>query len=94
MRSLSAECDVLVENFIPGKLEALGLGFDDLSRLRRPGAPGLVYCSVTGFGPEGPYAERPGYDVIAASLGIIALLLYIVVDQIALGHFFKILKVG
>ena len=71
MRSLASECDVLVENFVPGKLDAMGLGFGDLSgeRHRRPGAPGLVYCSVTGFGQDGPYAERPGYDVIAASLG-------------------------
>jgi succinate--hydroxymethylglutarate CoA-transferase len=56
---------VLVENFVPGKLDGLGLGYADLSAI----APQLIYCSITGFGSDGPYRERPGYDVIAASLG-------------------------
>ncbi len=70
VKSLSTQCDVLVENFVPGKLSSLGLDYEDLIGLRRPEDPGLVYCSVTGFGPTGPYAKRPGYDVIAASLGL------------------------
>ena len=52
-RSLAAKSDVLVENFVPGKLEEFGLGYADLKGV----APGLIYCSVTGFGPEGPYRE-------------------------------------
>ena len=52
-RSLAAKSDVLVENFVPGKLEEFGLGYADLKGV----APGLIYCSVTGFGSEGPYRE-------------------------------------
>jgi len=52
--------DVVVENFRPGTLERLGLGFDALSRDNS----GLVFCSVTGFGRSGPDAKRPGYDLI------------------------------
>lgn len=62
---LAAESDVLVENYVPGKLDAFGLGYEQL----RTGCPRLIYCSITGYGPTGPYAERPGYDVIAASIG-------------------------
>ncbi len=69
MKTLSSQCDVLVENFLPGKLTSLGLGFEELNRCREASSPGLVYCSISGFGPDGPYADRPGYDVIAASLG-------------------------
>lgn len=62
---LAKECDVLVENYVPGKLNSLGVGYDDLKEI----APQLVYCSITGYGPDGPYHNRPGYDVIAASIG-------------------------
>jgi succinate--hydroxymethylglutarate CoA-transferase len=63
---LAKTSDVLLENFLPGKLEKLGLGYDDvLSRV----CPRLIHCSITGFGPDGPYATRAGFDVIAASLG-------------------------
>ena len=65
VQDLAKNCDVLVENFVPGKLDSLGLGYDALKEL----APHLIYCSITGFGPDGPYKHRPGYDVIAASLG-------------------------
>ena len=51
IRALAAKSDVLVENFVPGKLDRLGLGYDDL----KEEAPGLIYCSVTGFGSDGPY---------------------------------------
>ncbi|XP_012533388.1 succinate--hydroxymethylglutarate CoA-transferase [Monomorium pharaonis] len=62
---LARTCDVLVENYVPGKLNSMGLGYEDVARI----APRLVYCSLTGYGSQGPYASRPGYDVIAASLG-------------------------
>lgn len=55
--------DVLIENFVPGALNRLGLGYDTLKSV----APHLVYCSVSGYGSRGPYQSRPGYDVIAAS---------------------------
>ncbi|XP_058120295.1 succinate--hydroxymethylglutarate CoA-transferase [Anopheles coustani] len=62
---LAQKCDVLVENYVPGKLDGLGLGYETLKTI----APSLVYCSITGFGSEGPYRSKPGYDVIAASMG-------------------------
>ena len=65
LKNLAQKCDVLVENFVPGKLKKLGLDYDSLA----PEAPQLIYCSVSGFGESGPYAQRAGYDVIAASIG-------------------------
>ena len=58
VRQLAVKSDVLVENFKVGDLARYGLGYEDLRKLN----PQLVYCSVTGFGQTGPYAERPGYD--------------------------------
>ncbi|KAL3900523.1 MAG: hypothetical protein SGCHY_001285 [Lobulomycetales sp.] len=52
--------DIVVENFVPGKLDSLGLGYRDLEKAN----PRLIHCSITGYGPDGPYAKRPGYDVI------------------------------
>ncbi|XP_037955970.1 succinate--hydroxymethylglutarate CoA-transferase-like [Teleopsis dalmanni] len=62
---LAQVCDVLVENYVPGKLNEYGLGYEQLHAI----APHLIYCSLTGYGSVGPYAQRPGYDVIAASMG-------------------------
>ncbi|RZC34201.1 succinate--hydroxymethylglutarate CoA-transferase [Asbolus verrucosus] len=62
---LAKKSDVLVENYVPGKLDELDLGYDQLKGI----APHLIYCSITGFGPDGPYSNKPGYDVIAASMG-------------------------
>lgn len=60
-----AKCsDVLIENFIPGALDRLGLGYDNLKEV----APHLVYCTISGYGSSGPYQNRPGYDVMAASI--------------------------
>jgi crotonobetainyl-CoA:carnitine CoA-transferase CaiB-like acyl-CoA transferase len=58
IRSLARAADVVVENFAPGTLARFGLGFDDLTREN----PGLVFCSITGYGSDGPDAGRPGYD--------------------------------
>ncbi|KAI9271357.1 CoA-transferase family III domain-containing protein [Sporodiniella umbellata] len=60
IKELVQKCDVLVENYLPGKLEKLGLGYKQLSEIN----PRLVYASITGYGQTGPYAHRPGYDVI------------------------------
>lgn len=65
LHELSKKCDVLVENFVPGKLDGLNLGYDHLKKSN----PELIYCSITGFGFKGPYKSRPGYDIIAASIG-------------------------
>lgn len=53
---LARKCDVLVENFLPGKLDQLKVGYDHLKKIN----PKLIYCAVTGFGPTGPYAKKPG----------------------------------
>ncbi len=58
VRRLAANAHVLVENFAPGTLERWGMGYDDLARDN----PGLVFCSITGYGSDGPEAGRPGYD--------------------------------
>ncbi|KAG0049890.1 hypothetical protein BGZ83_005265 [Gryganskiella cystojenkinii] len=59
--------DVLVENYVPGKLAEMGLGYEELSAIN----PRLVYASITGYGQTGPYASRPGYDVmIEAEAGL------------------------
>ncbi|HEX6750489.1 MAG TPA: CoA transferase [Longimicrobium sp.] len=58
VRRLAADADVLVENFAPGTLERAGLGYDELAALN----PRLVWCSITGYGSDGPEAGRPGYD--------------------------------
>ena len=65
VRDLAKECDVLLENYKVGDLAGYGLGYDDLKALN----PGLIYCSVTGFGQTGPYKDRPGYDFMAQGMG-------------------------
>ncbi len=60
VRDLAAGADVLIENFKVGGLAKYGLDYGTLSSLN----PGLVYCSITGFGQTGPYAERAGYDYL------------------------------
>src|SRR5476651_429412 len=64
-RALAAKCDVLVENFKVGDLARYGLDYVSLARDN----PGLVYCSITGFGQDGPYRDRPGYDFMVQGLG-------------------------
>ncbi len=61
---LVKESDVLVENFRPGTMEKLGLGYDELKKIN----PGLVYLALSGFGQYGPYKDRPGYDLIAQGM--------------------------
>ena len=65
LRRLIEKADVLIENFKVGNLARYGLGYDDLKK----DCPGLVYCSVTGFGQTGPYADRPGYDPLIQAMG-------------------------
>lgn len=65
LKELAKHSDVLVENFRPGTMEDLGLGYQSLKALN----PGLVYCAITGFGSSGPEAQRPGYDLIAQGMG-------------------------
>jgi crotonobetainyl-CoA:carnitine CoA-transferase CaiB-like acyl-CoA transferase len=64
-KRLLGRCDILVENFKVGALAKYGLGYQQV----RGEFPGLIYCSITGFGQTGPYAERPGYDSLIQAMG-------------------------
>jgi crotonobetainyl-CoA:carnitine CoA-transferase CaiB-like acyl-CoA transferase len=69
-RKLAAMSDVVVQNFRPGVMDRLGLGFDALAPLR----PGLVYCSISAFGSNGPWRDRPANDIIMQGItGLMAL---------------------
>ena len=64
LKRLAAEADILVENFRAGVADRLGFGYEDLKPLNDR----LIYVAITGFGPTGPYSERPAYDPIAQGL--------------------------
>lgn len=63
--------DVVVENFVPGVMDKLGLGYEVVSKLN----PKVIYCSISGYGQEGPYSQRPGLDPIAQAVSGIMLIL-------------------
>jgi len=65
LRALVKEADVLIENFRPGKMEEWGLGYEDLKKLN----PRLVMARISGYGQDGPYRDRPGFGIIAESMG-------------------------
>lgn len=65
IRDLVRHCDVVIENFKVGGLKKYGLDYDNLKALK----PDLIYCSITGFGQDGPYAERAGYDFLIQGMG-------------------------
>src|SRR5437868_8721228 len=68
---LALGADVIIENFRSGVMERLGLGYEALAADN----PGLVYCSITGFGSDGPYRSRPGYDTVGQAVsGLLAVL--------------------
>ena len=64
-KKLVRKADILIENNRPGVMERLGLGYEELSRIN----PRLIYGKVSGFGSTGPYADRPGYDIISQAMG-------------------------
>lgn len=64
LRRLVAKADVVTENFRPGVLERLGLGYEELRKIN----PGLIYASISGFGLTGPYASRGGFDLVAQGM--------------------------
>ncbi|XP_074055171.1 succinyl-CoA:glutarate CoA-transferase [Macrotis lagotis] len=64
IKELAAICDVFVENYVPGKLSEMGLGYEDINKI----APHIVYCSITGYGQTGPLNQRAGYDAIASAV--------------------------
>ncbi len=68
---LACGADVLIQNFRPGVMDKRGLGYEDI----RKANPKIVYCSISGFGPSGPYRDMPGYDTIGqARSGLLSLL--------------------
>ena len=63
-KKLVEQADVVVENFRPGTMQRLGLGYEELKELK----PSLIYCSISGFGQTGPYKDRGGFDLIAQGM--------------------------
>jgi formyl-CoA transferase len=64
-KKLVAKADVVIENYRPGVMDKLGLGYDVLKEIN----PRLIYGAVSGFGSYGPYSQRPGYDIISQAMG-------------------------
>lgn len=62
---MARDADIIIENFRPGVMERLGLGYEAVKAIN----PRLVYCSISGFGTKGPYANLPGYEQIVSALG-------------------------
>jgi crotonobetainyl-CoA:carnitine CoA-transferase CaiB-like acyl-CoA transferase len=65
LKRLIEKCDILIENFRPGRMEKWGLGYDELKKHN----PGLIMVRVSGWGQDGPYASRPGFASVAESIG-------------------------
>lgn len=65
VKELAKVSDVFVENFTPGLLKRFGLDYETLKSLN----PGLIYCSITAYGQDGPYRDRPGYDMVLSAVG-------------------------
>ena len=65
LKELVKQSDVLLENFRPGTMERLGLGYEELKKIN----PRLIYSAISGFGQTGPYRLRPGYDIIGQAMG-------------------------
>ena len=65
LRDLAKTADIIVENFRPGGLQKYGLDYASIAAIN----PGIIYCSITGFGQTGPYSKRPGYDFLIQGMG-------------------------
>ncbi len=65
IRELARKSDILIENFKVGTLEKMGLGYEEIRKIN----PGIIYCSITGFGQNGPYKDKPGYDFMIQGMG-------------------------
>lgn len=65
LQKLAAEADVVIENFMVDTMQRMGLDYETLSQTN----PGLIYCSITGYGQNGPYRERPGFDFLVQAQG-------------------------
>jgi len=65
VKQMVAKCDVVTENFRPGTMEKLGLGYEELKKVN----PGLIYAAASGFGHTGPYSKRAAYDGVVQAMG-------------------------
>ena len=65
IKALARKSDVFIENFTPGGTDKLGISYDVMREVN----PRIIYCSITGFGPDGPYCNRTGYDLVVSALG-------------------------
>ena len=65
LHRMASSFDVFIENYRPGTVERLGADYATLSRIN----PRLIYCSISGFGQDGPYRERPSYDIVGQAMG-------------------------
>lgn len=63
-RKLVAKSDIVLENYRPGVMDKLGLGYEELKKIN----PAIIYGAVSGFGHYGPYSQRPGYDIIGQAM--------------------------
>jgi len=63
-RDLALSCDIVIENFRPGILKRLGLSYEEIAAKK----PAIVWCSISGFGQDGPYRDRPAYDMIVQAM--------------------------
>ena len=64
-KEMVKKADIVIENYRPGTMEKLGLGYDVLKEIN----PGIIYGSISGFGHTGPYSKRAGYDIIGQAMG-------------------------
>ena len=64
-KKMVAKADIVLENYRPGVMDRLGLGYEELKKIN----PAIVYGAVSGFGQYGPYSQRPGYDIIGQAMG-------------------------
>tara|TARA_B100002003_G_scaffold57488_1_gene52969 strand:+ start:281 stop:1522 length:1242 start_codon:yes stop_codon:yes gene_type:complete len=64
MKTLVKDADIVIENYRTGTMDRLGLGYEDLNNIN----PGIIYCSISGFGRTGPYANRGGFDLVAQGM--------------------------
>ncbi|QAT48702.1 CoA transferase [Caproiciproducens sp. NJN-50] len=64
-KELTKKADVVIENYRPGVMDKLGLGYEELKKIN----PRVIYAAVSGFGCYGPYSQRPGYDIISQGMG-------------------------
>ncbi len=64
VKDLAAKCDILIENYRPGVMDRLGLGYEALSAIN----PRLIYCAISGFGMTGPLRDRPSFDIVLQAL--------------------------